>query len=78
MVSIVIDTGDYIGHTAQDMIDGYFADSLYGASMEDFEAKLDRLLLLLCNQSNRTDNTQSKTDRLSGKLRIMWTITMQM
>lgn len=70
MVSIVIDTGDYIGHAAQDMIDGYFADSLYGASLEDFEAKLDRLLLLLCNQSNPvTDNTQSKDGQIIRKIK---------
>ena len=70
MVSIVIDTGDYIGHAAQDMIDSYFADSLYGASMEDFEAKLDRLLLLLCNQSNPdTDNTQTKDGQIIKKIK---------
>lgn len=70
IASILMDSGDYISQSTRDTIDSYLSDSFYCSSLEEYEKKINQLLLFLCGQNNAIgENSPSREDQLMKKIK---------
>lgn len=70
IASILMDTGDYINQVTRDTIDCYLSDSFDCDTYEEYEDKMNHLLLYLCNQSDSlTDTAQGREAQIVKKVK---------